>query len=191
MKKVLATLVMTTTLVTGCSTIVSSSREEPIREDVGNRTLGNIIEDEAIELKVIVNLSKGSAPLAQSHINVKSFNGQVLLTGQVPNEGVRQEAEQIVGQTREVKRIHNELEIAGPSSTIVRSNDIYLTSRVKLKLLSDKSIEGLRVKVVTENGIVYLMGLVSQREADQAVAIVREVPGVQRIVKVFEYVPLP
>jgi osmotically-inducible protein OsmY len=122
---------------------------------------------------------------------VKSFNGQVLLTGQVPNENVRQEAEQIVGQTREVKRIHNELEIAGPSSTIVRSNDIYLTSRVKLKLLSDKSIEGLRVKVVTENGIVYLMGLVSQREADQAVAIVREVPGVQRIVKVFEYVPLP
>lgn len=191
MKKVLATLVMTTTLVTGCSTIVSSSREEPIREDAGNRTLGNIIEDEAIELKVMVNLSKGSAPLAQSHINVKSFNGQVLLTGQVPNEGVRQEAEQIVGQTREVKRIHNELEIAGPSSTIVRSNDIYLTSRVKLKLLSDKSIEGLRVKVVTENGIVYLMGLVSQREADQAVAIVREVPGVQRIVKVFEYVPLP
>jgi osmotically-inducible protein OsmY len=191
MKKVLATLVMTTTLVTGCSTIVSSSREEPIREDVGNRTLGNIIEDEAIELKVRVNLSKGSAPLAQSHINVKSFNGQVLLTGQVPNENVRQEAEQIVGQTREVKRIHNELEIAGPSSTIVRSNDIYLTSRVKLKLLSDKSIEGLRVKVVTENGIVYLMGLVSQREADQAVAIVREVPGVQRIVKVFEYVPLP
>jgi osmotically-inducible protein OsmY len=191
MKKVLATLVMTTTLVTGCSTIVSSSLEEPIREDVGNRTLGNIIEDEAIELKVMVNLSKGSAPLAQSHINVKSFNGQVLLTGQVPNEGVRQEAEQIVGQTREVKRIHNELEIAGPSSTIVRSNDIYLTSRVKLKLLSDKSIEGLRVKVVTENGIVYLMGLVSQREADQAVAIVREVPGVQRIVKVFEYVPLP
>lgn len=191
MKKVLATLVMTTTLVTGCSTIVSSSREEPIREDVGNRTLGNIIEDEAIELKVRVNLSKGSAPLAQSHINVKSFNGQVLLTGQVPNENVRQEAEQIVGQTREVKRIHNELEIAGPSSTIVRSNDVYLTSRVKLKLLSDKSIEGLRVKVVTENGIVYLMGLVSQREADQAVAIVREVPGVQRIVKVFEYVPLP
>jgi osmotically-inducible protein OsmY len=191
MKKVLATLVMTATLVTGCSTIVSSSREEPIREDVGNRTLGNIIEDEAIELKVRVNLSKGSAPLAQSHINVKSFNGQVLLTGQVPNENVRQEAEQIVGQTREVKRIHNELEIAGPSSTIVRSNDIYLTSRVKLKLLSDKSIEGLRVKVVTENGIVYLMGLVSQREADQAVAIVREVPGVQRIVKVFEYVPLP
>jgi osmotically-inducible protein OsmY len=191
MKKVLATLVMTTTLVTGCSTIVSSSREEPIREDVGNRTLGNIIEDEAIELKVRVNLSKGSVPLAQSHINVKSFNGQVLLTGQVPNESIRKEAEQIVGQTREVKRIHNELEIAGPSSTIVRSNDIYLTSRVKLKLLSDKSIEGLRVKVVTENGVVYLMGLVSQREADQAVAIVREVPGVQRIVKVFEYVPLP
>ncbi len=190
MKKLFITLLVTSTLLTGCSQIVSSAREEPIREDLGNRTLGNVIEDEAIELKVMVNISKGSAPLAQSHINVDSFNGQVLLTGQVPNENVRQEAEQVVSQTREVKRIHNELEVAGPTSTIVRSNDIYLTSRVKLKLLADKSVEGIRIKVTTENGVVYLMGLVGQEEADRAIELIREVPGVQRIVKVFEYVPL-
>ena len=191
MNKLLASMIITTTLLSGCSTIVSSSREEPIQENLGNRTIGNVIEDETIELKVLVNLSKGSAPLSQSHIGITSFNGQVLLTGQVPNESIRQEAEQVVSQTREVKRIHNELEIAGPTSTIVRSNDVYLTSRIKLKLLSDKSVEGLRIKVVTENGIVYLMGLVSQAESDRAVALIREVPGVQRIVKVFEYVPLP
>ena len=191
MNKLLASMIITTTLLSGCSTIVSSSREEPIQENLGNRTIGNVIEDETIELKVLVNLSKGSAPLSQSHIGITSFNGQVLLTGQVPNENIRQEAEQVVSQTREVKRIHNELEIAGPTSTIVRSNDVYLTSRIKLKLLSDKSVEGLRIKVVTENGIVYLMGLVSQAESDRAVALIREVPGVQRIVKVFEYVPLP
>lgn len=191
MKKSLLTLIIASTLVTGCSDIISATREEPIREDVGNRTLGNYVEDEAIELKVLVNLSKGSTPLAQSHINVTSYNGQVLLTGQVPNESVKMEAERVVNQTREVKKIHNELTVAGPTSTIVRTNDTYLTSRIKLQLLADKSVAGLRVKVVTENGVVYLMGLVSQREADRAIEIIRSVSGVQRIVKVFEYVPLP
>ena len=119
------------------------------------------------------------------------FNGQVLLTGQVPNESVKGEAERTVNKTREVTRIHNELEIAGPSSTIVRTNDVYLTSRVKLQLLTNKTVEGTRIKVVTENGVVYLMGLVSQAEADRAINIIRAVPGVQRIIKVFEYVPLP
>lgn len=191
MKKLAIALLATTTLISGCSNLISATREEPIRENQGNRTIGNYIEDEAIELKALVNISKGSAPLSQSHINVTSFNGQVLLTGQVPNESVKREAEDVINKTREVKRVHNELEIAGPTSTIVRSNDVYLTSRIKLQLLADKSVEGLRIKVITENGIVYLMGLVSQAEADRAVNVVRAVPGVQRIVKVFEYVPLP
>lgn len=191
MKKCLIGLVIVSTLLTGCSNIISASRNEPINENIGSRTLGNYIEDESIELKVLVNLSKGSVPLSQSHINVTSFNGQVLLTGQVPNEAVKSEAEQVVNKTREVTRIHNELEIAGPSSTIVRTNDVYLTSRVKLQLLTNKTVEGTRIKVVTENGVVYLMGLVSQAEADRAINIIRAVPGVQRIIKVFEYVPLP
>jgi osmotically-inducible protein OsmY len=191
MKRLAIALITTSLLLTGCSNMISASREAPIQENLGSRTMGNFIEDEAIELKGMVNISKGSAPLAQSHISLTSFNGQVLITGQVPNESVKREAESVVNSIREVKRIHNELEIAGPTSTIVRSNDVYLTSRIKLQLLTNKSVEGLRIKVVTENGIVYLMGLVSQSEADRAVNVVRAVPGVQRIVKVFEYVPLP
>ncbi|NVK00794.1 MAG: BON domain-containing protein [Oceanospirillaceae bacterium] len=191
MKKLAIALIATSTLLAGCSDLISATREEPIRENVGSRTVGNFIEDEAIELKALVNISKGSAPLSQSHINVTSFNGQVLLTGQVPNESIKNEAKSVVEKVRDVRKIHNELEIAGPTSTIVRSNDVYLTSRIKLQLLADKAVEGLRIKVVTENGIVYLMGLVSQSEADRAVSVVRSVPGVQRIVKVFEYVPLP
>ncbi len=190
MKKSLIALMITSTLLTGCSQIISATRDEPIHEDQSSRTLGNYVEDEAIELKVLVNLSKGSAPLSQSHINVTSFNGQVLLSGQVPNETIKREAEQVVNQTREVKRIHNELEIAGPTSTIVRTNDTYLTSRIKLQLLADNDVSGSRIKVVTENGTVYLMGLVSQRESDRAIEIIRGVSGVQRIVKVFEYIPL-
>lgn len=191
MNKLAIALMTTSVFLSGCSNMISASREEPIQENLGSRTMGNFIEDEAIELKSLVNISKGSAPLSQSHINVTSFNGQVLLVGQVPNESVKREAESVVNSVRDVKRIHNELEIAGPTSTIVRSNDVYLTSRIKLQLLADKNVEGLRIKVVTENGIVYLMGLLSQSEADRAVNIVRAVPGVQRIVKVFEYVPLP
>lgn len=190
MKKASLPLLLTLgiTLVSGCSTVISTVREEPIRENHGQRTLGNYVEDEMIETKVLVNLSKGSTPLAESHIGVTSFNGQVLLTGQVPNETVKNEAQQITAATREVRKIHNELEIAGPTSTIVRTNDVYLTSRVKLQLLADKSVAGSRIKVVTENGVVYLMGLISRSEAETAVTIVRSVPGVRKIVKVFEYI---
>jgi osmotically-inducible protein OsmY len=108
--------------------------------------------------------------------------------GQVPNEQVKQEAERVASQVRHVRKIHNELEIAGPTSTIVRSNDVYLTSRIKVQMLADKSIEGNRIKVITENGVVYLMGLVRRDEADRAVDITRSVTGVRKIVKVFEYI---
>ncbi|MET4161516.1 osmotically-inducible protein OsmY [Marinobacterium sp. MBR-111] len=188
LKHSLIAIVMTSTLVTGCSNIISATRDEPIRENQDSRTLGSYLEDEAIETKTLVNISKGSQPLAQSHINVVSYNGQILLVGQVPNEQVKQEAERVASQVRHVRKIHNELEIAGPTSTIVRSNDVYLTSRIKVQMLADKSIEGNRIKVVTENGVVYLMGLVRRDEADRAVDITRSVTGVRKIVKVFEYI---
>ncbi|SIT09300.1 BON domain-containing protein [Neptunomonas antarctica] len=173
----------------GCSNLISASREEPIREDQGSRTIGAYVEDEVIENKTLVNLNKGSETVKNSHISVTSYNGILLLTGQVPNESAKQEAEQITMQTRKVRKIHNELEISGPTSSIVRGNDAYLTSRIKLQLLTDETVEGSRIKVVTENSSTYLMGLVTEKEADRAVNIIRTIPGVQRIVKVFEYIP--
>lgn len=187
-KHPLIAIVLASTLVSGCSNLISATREEPIRENQGSRTLGSYLEDEAIETKVLVNISKGSEALAQSHINVVSYNGQVLLVGQVPSEQVKQEAERVTNHARHVRKIHNELEIAGPTSTIVRSNDVYLTSRIKVQMLADSTIEGNRIKVVTENGVVYLMGLVRRDEADRAVEITRSVTGVLKIVKVFEYI---
>ena len=181
-------IVLAASVMGGCATVISSARDEPFKEDPASRTLGNYIEDEVIETKVLVNLSKGSERLAQSHINVTSYNGQVLLTGQVPDQNIRNEAQQITAATREVTKIHNELEIAGPTSGIVRTNDVYLTSRVKIQLLADKGVAGNRIKVVTENGVVYLMGLIKRPEAETAVTIVRSVPGVRKIVKVFEYI---
>lgn len=188
LKRPLIAMVMASTLLTGCSSIISATREEPIREDQTSRTLGSYLEDEAIETKTLVNISKGSEALALSHVNVVSYNGQVLLVGQVPDEQVKQEAGNIASQIRHVRKVHNELDIAGPTSGIVRSNDAYLTTRIKAQMLVDNRIAGGRIKVVTENGVVYLMGLVTQTEADLAVEITRSVTGVRKIVKVFEYV---
>lgn len=175
--------------LTGCASVISASRQEPIREDMGSRTFGSYVEDEVIENKTLVNISKGSAPVRDAHIGVTSYNGVILLTGQVPSEEARREVEQIALQTRKVRKIHNELEIAGPTSSIVRVNDSYLTSRIKLELLANERVEGSRMKVVTENSAVYLMGLVTEEEAQTAINLIRPIPGVQRIVKVFEYIP--
>jgi osmotically-inducible protein OsmY len=187
-KKPLIAIVLASTFVSGCSNIISATREEPIYEDQGSRTMGKYLEDQSIETKIQVNVNKGSEALAQSRVKAVSFNGQVLLVGQVPSEQVKHEAEQIASKVRHVRKIHNELAIAGPITMVVRSNDSYITSRVKVQLLADKSIEGSRVKVVTENGVVYLMGLVRRDEADKAVDITRTITGVQKIVKVFEYI---
>ncbi len=188
-KRPLVALMLASALLTsGCATIIGTAHEEPIQEDPGSRTMGRYLEDEVIETKILVNVGKGSQALAQSHINVVSYNGQVLLIGQVPNQNVKQEAENLAHNTQHVRKVHNELDIAGPTSTIVRSNDVYLTSRIKVQMLADNRVSGGRIKVVTENGVVYLMGLVTRQEADLAVDITRSVAGVRKIVKVFEYI---
>ena len=188
MKKLLPLLLLPMFIISGCSTVVSSTRETPIEENEGRRTIGNFIEDNSIEFKAKVNINKGSIQLSQSNINVNSFNGQVLLTGQVPDTQTKTEATEVVSQLREVRKIHNELEIAGPTSLMIRANDTYLTGRVKAQLLADNRTQGMRIKVVTENGAVYLMGLVTRQEGEVAVEVVRNIVGVNRIVKVFEYI---
>jgi osmotically-inducible protein OsmY len=177
-----------TAILSGCSDVISASREEPIRENPGNRTVGAYIDDEVIETLSLVNLNKGSDEMKASNISVTSYNGLVLLTGQAPSETARVEAEQIVSQIRKVRKIHNEIKIAGVSSAIARSNDLWLTTKVKAQLLTNDAIEGSRIKVVTDSSTVYLMGLVTMQEADNAINIVRNIAGVEKIVKVFEYV---
>ncbi|MGB0204863.1 MAG: BON domain-containing protein [Neptuniibacter sp.] len=174
--------------LSGCSDVISAGREEPIQENPGNRTVGSYIDDEVIETLALVNLNKGSEEMKSSNISVTSYNGLVLLTGQAPSETARLEAEQIVSQIRKVRKIHNEIKISGISSALARSNDLWITTKVKAQLLTNKDIDGSRIKVVTDSSIVYLMGLVSAQEADNAINIVRGIAGVEKIVKVFEYV---
>ena len=175
--------------ISGCSSVINASREAPIDDDRGTRTFGSKIDDSLIETKVSVNIAKANPDLDKaSHIVVTSFNGIVLLAGQTPRADLKQLAEQTASQVQKVKKVNNELQVTGPSSMLARSNDAWLTSKIKTEMLTDSAIPGSRIKVVTENGIVYLLGLLTQAEATRATNLVQGVGGVQKIVKLFEYI---
>lgn len=152
------------------------------------RTLGTMIDDELIEFKVVDAFRKDPELWKQSHLNATSFNHVVLLTGETPNEDLRTRAVGLVQQIPKVRKVHNEVAIAAPSSILSRSGDTWITGKVKTNLLTADQSTDARVKVVTENGTVYLMGLVTREEADGATDLARTVSGVQRVVKIFEYV---
>ena len=149
------------------------------------RTVGTITEDEGIELKASGRI--GERFKDGVHVNVTSYNRMVLLTGEVPDAAARTEAERIAWAVQNVRGVHNELAVAGVSSYTVRSNDSVITSKVKGRLLDSQKLNPIHVKVVTENSIVYLLGLVTKEEANDATEIARTTSGVQKVVRVFEF----
>ncbi|ANY88129.1 MULTISPECIES: BON domain-containing protein [Pseudomonas] len=175
--------------ISGCSSVLTSTRNSPIEDDRGTRTIGSKIDDSLIETKVSVNIAKANADLDKgSHIVVSSYNGVVLLAGQTPRADLKSLAEQTASQVQRVKKVHNELQVMQPSSILARNNDAWLTTKIKAQMLGDASVPSTRIKVITENGIVYLLGLVTQGEANAATNVVQGVSGVQKIVKLFEYI---
>ncbi len=175
--------------LSGCSSVLTATRDEPINDDRGTRTLGSKIDDSLIETKVAFNVSKADPDLENgSHIVVTSYNGIVLLAGQTPREDLKAKAEQVAAAVQRVKKVNNELQVLDPSSVAARASDNWLTTKIKTQMLTDNAIPGSRIKVVTENGIVYLLGLVTRDEANRATNLVQGVGGVQKIVKLFEYI---
>jgi osmotically-inducible protein OsmY len=154
-----------------------------------DRTTGTVVEDQAIELRIRSALSRIPGMTKQTHINVISYNGIVLLVGEAPSESLRTLAGDTAQGQSKVRRVHNEIKIAAPSALMVRSSDTVITGKVKTALLNIgiRGADALRVKVVTENGTVYLMGLVTREEGDKITNAARRVSGVQRIVKLFEH----
>lgn len=176
-------------LLPGCTTVLSTvGGDDPIRQEATDRTMGVIIDDELVETIAGVNLRKASPGLAESNIHVTSFNGSVLLTGQVRAESLRGEAQEVVTGVKNVRRVYNELEVAGPTSLLTRSSDTWITGKVKSLLLANENVPGRDIKVVTENGIVYLMGLIRRADADAATEVARNAGGVRKVVRIFEYV---
>jgi osmotically-inducible protein OsmY len=153
---------------------------------VDRRTSGAQLEDETIELRGASRLRDTFGDRA--HISITSYNRQVLLTGEVPNDAAKQQAEQVVSRVENVKTIVNELVVSGNATLVQRSSDVLITGKVKASLVDAKDLYAGAFKVVTERGTVFLMGRVTQQEADRATAIARQIDGVQRVVRIFEVI---
>jgi osmotically-inducible protein OsmY len=156
--------------------------------DPRTRTPGQAIDDELLARTVERRIRQSSAEYKGSNLHTVSYNGQILLLGQVPSDGLREQAASVAQGIDRVRTVHNELTIGGPISYPARTNDAYITSKVKGKLVATREVPGSKIKVVTENGVVYLMGMLPRAQADQAVEVASTVYGIQKIVKVFEYI---
>jgi osmotically-inducible protein OsmY len=175
-------------VLSGCGSLLSSMQIGTIEDEPGERTMAQVIEDNNIETKITVNIPAENEAFQKSHLIIVSYNGYVLLAGQVNDVILKETATTVARKVKGVRRIYNELELGPPTSALTRTSDAYLTTRIKSALLADSDIAGTRIKVVTENSVVYLMGLVSPQEAEQISRIAAGVSGVDRVVQLFELV---
>lgn len=150
------------------------------------RTSGTQLEDEGIELRAASRVRENFGE--RVHVNIASYNRQVLLTGEVPTEQDKQRVEQVVAKVDNVRAIVNELAMLGNTTISQRANDAYITGKVKAGLVDTKDLFTNAFKVVTERGTSYLMGRVTQREADRATNIARSTSGVRKVVRVLEII---
>jgi osmotically-inducible protein OsmY len=186
-KKLLGLILVSVTLgasLSACFPVIVGGAVVGTLVATDRRTAGAQLEDEGIELRsasrVRDNLSE------RVHVNINSYNRRVLLTGEVPSQQDMQLVEQIVSRVDNVQSVVNELAVLGNASLTQRSSDTLITGRVKAALLDARELYVNAFKVVTERGTVYLMGRVTQREAERATEIARATPGVQKVVRVFE-----
>ncbi|WP_339898755.1 BON domain-containing protein [uncultured Gilvimarinus sp.] len=175
-------------LGSGCTSIISATTDEPIKINPGKRSLGVKIDDSQIETIASVNIDKASSVLDNAPVSVHSFNAVVLLVGQVPTNEARELAGNTVRKMPNVRQVHNELQVQAPISLLAGANDSWLSTKIRSKLLTNRDIESGRVQIVTENNTVFLMGLVTRAEAETVTDIARHTGGVQKVVRVFEYI---
>ena len=172
-------------VVSGCAAVAiggAAATGVVIAED--RRTVGTITEDQGIELKAASRIEEKAK---DAHINITSYNRMVLLTGEVPSEALKAEAERITRAVENVRSVFNELKVGANTSMQVRTNDSVITSKVKARFVDANKFSALHVKVVTEDSVVYLLGLVKKQEAADATEIARTTGGVSKVVRVFEY----
>ena len=165
--------------IVGC---VSVSGKDPTL-----RTPGGVLDDIKLERLATRQIAAADEQLAASHINVVSYHGIVLLTGEVENETLRSRAEHAIGQIPEIRKIHNEIQVRGTTNFVARANDSWLAAKVLSKFTTSSEVGAGRIKVVAEDGVIYLMGVVPPELAEAATEIARSVFGVRKVVKVFDY----
>lgn len=181
-----AVLLSAVTLMQGCATAIVAGTVTAVSAANDPRTIGSQIDDNNIEVKASSELSKDDGIDKHTNLNVVSYNGVVLVVGQAPNQFLIDSALKIINKIPGVKTVHNQIKIGTPVSFSAQSNDVWITTKVKADLLTDDSVKGHNIKVVTENKEVFLMGVVSPEQANKAALIASKVAGVERVVKVFQ-----
>ena len=178
-----ATLAALAVLCAGC---VSVGGKDPTL-----RTPGRFFEDKKVERLAHEAIVAADERLAAARVKAVSYDGVVLLVGQVPDDGLRQRAADAIRHIPQIRRIHNELQIGGATSLVARANDDWLTTKVLSRFAASDKVNATRVKVVTEDRVVYLVGTLPHAEGDQAAEVARTVFGVHKVVKVFDYLGAP
>lgn len=180
-------IIMLVLTLQGCAvaTVVAITAGATMVSD--RRSIGNQIDDQTIEFNAHNELAKQKSISDNTNLHVVSVNGSVLIVGQAPNTYLRDLVIKTVTQVEGVVQIHNQIRISSTTAVTTQTNDIWLTSKVKSALFASDKVNVKDIKVVTENGEVFLMGLVSKNEADAAVNVTRNISGVSRVFKAFEY----
>jgi len=178
---------LTAALLQGCAGAIIAGGATGAAVASDRRTVGEVVDDQSIEFKAMRAIFSDSELSDKARISVTSFNGVVLLTGQAPTEELRARAADKVKGITKVKRVHNEITIGQPIAFQTASRDSWITTKVKTMLLGAKEISANDIKVVTDSSVVYLMGVVTRKEADIASDIASRTDGVERVVRIFEY----
>jgi osmotically-inducible protein OsmY len=174
-------------LLQGCAAAIVAGTAGAVSSANDRRTIGAQIDDNNVEIKGTLALKKIDRLAKHANVSLISVNGIVLMVGQVPNIEMKQQAQAALATTAAIRKVHNQLRITSNIGVTTKTYDTWLTSKVKTKLLTASDVNGNNIKVVTENGEVFLMGLVNQDEASKAVEIARHINGVKKVIKAFEY----
>ncbi|QLB12839.1 osmotically-inducible protein OsmY [Bisgaardia hudsonensis] len=188
--KLLSLIIGSVILLQGCvtATVVGVGAAAATKIATDPRTVGTQVDDETLEEKVLLTINKDSQIKSEARINVVSYSGQILLIGQVPNETLKEQVTNLTEGVEYVNKVYNELRVGSPISFGQISKDGWITTQVKSKLLVDSNVKSTDIKAITENGEVFLMGNVTQDQANAAANVARNILGVKKVVKVFNYI---
>uniref|UniRef100_E6XHU0 Transport-associated protein n=1 Tax=Shewanella putrefaciens (strain 200) TaxID=399804 RepID=E6XHU0_SHEP2 len=183
-----APLLMVCLLLQGCAGAVMVGAVSGAMVANDERTVKTHLDDTNTDFKITSALLEQEDLKKQTNITGVSVNGNVLMIGQAPNSMLRDKAIKVVQDLKLGGKIHNQIRIGNPTSFTTRSNDTWVTTKVKGRMLNEKGLDVTRIKVITENGEVFLLGVIHRSQADLAVEIARNTAGVRKVVKVFEYI---
>jgi len=187
MKRIIAVISLALTLQ-GCIFVVGAAAgAAAVAVVYDHRTIENTLQDTQLATAIADKIKTRPHLRDESHIEVTAFNNVVLLSGETPNQNWRQEAEELARSAAGNAKVYNQITIQGPTSSLTRTSDSWLTTKIKAQMLTVEDLKSSSIKVVTENGTVYLIGTVTRQQADTAVDIARQASGAQKVIKIFQY----